>query len=95
MAIGAVLLLSSCVPGPNPAIGTGEEPAGFLLGLWHGIISPITFVISLFTNPNDFFGSASLYEVRNSGNWYDSGFYLGLTMLLGGGGFWVGSKRRR
>jgi hypothetical protein len=47
--LGAALLLSSCAAGANPSVGTGQEPAGFWLGLWHEIIFPVTFVISLFT----------------------------------------------
>lgn len=81
------LLLSSCAAGPNPAAGTGEDPAGFLLGLWQGIILPVTFVISLFTD------DVSIYEVVNNGNWYDFGFLLGVLISLGGGG--AGAGRRR
>jgi hypothetical protein len=76
----ALLLLSSCAPGPNPEAGLGPEPAGFWLGLWHGIILPVTFVISLFTD------SVSIYEVANNGNWYDFGFFLGVLISLGGSG---------
>jgi hypothetical protein len=89
VALGAALLLSSCAAGPNPATGSGEDPAGFLLGLWHGIILPITFVISLFTD------DVSVYEIANNGNWYDFGFFLGVMMSLGGGGAGARSKRRR
>jgi hypothetical protein len=78
--VGALLLLSSCSAGPNTAAETGEDPAGFWLGLWHGIIVLITFVISLF---ND---NVSMYEVNNNGNWYDFGFLLGLMASLGGAG---------
>lgn len=83
------LLLSSCAAGTNPSAGTGEDPAGFLLGLWHGIILPITFVISLFTD------DVSVYEVVNNGNWYDFGFVLGVMISLGGGGAGARSRRRR
>lgn len=80
--VGAALLLSACAAGPNPELGTavteGGEPAGFWLGAWHGFISPVTFVISLF---ND---NVSLYEVHNSGNWYDFGFVVGLGAISGG-----------
>jgi hypothetical protein len=86
--LGAVLLLSSCTAGTNPATGTGE-PAGFWLGLWHGLIVPITFVISLFTD------SVSPYEVANSGNWYDFGFFLGVAISLGGSGGGATRARRR
>lgn len=77
-----LLLATACAPGPNPEVGTaaqGGVVAGFWLGLWHGVIAPITFVVSLFTD------DVTLYEVHNSGNWYDAGFFLGFGVLLGGG----------
>ena len=85
--LGAVL--AACAPGANPEVGTapeGENVAGFWLGLWHGIIAPGTFIVSLFTD------NVNLYEVHNTGNWYDFGFVLGAGILFGGGGF--GAKRR-
>jgi hypothetical protein len=33
-----------------------------------------------------------VYEVHNSGNWYDFGFVFGAGILFGGGG--IGSKRK-
>ena len=89
LTVAAMLLLSSCAAGPNPSVGTGQEPAGFLLGLWHGLIVPVTFVISLFSE------EVSLYEVTNNGNWYDFGFVLGVMTALGGGGGASASGRRR
>jgi len=89
MTLVAMLLLSSCAPDANPVVGRGEDPAGFLMGLWHGIIFPVTFVISLFTD------DVSVYEAVNSGNWYDFGFILGVMISLGGGGAGAGTKRRR
>jgi hypothetical protein len=85
LAAGLVILalvLAACAAGPNPQVGVapdGGSVAGFWLGLWHGIISPITFIISLF---ND---KVSFYEVHNDGNWYDFGFVLGAGILFGGG----------
>jgi hypothetical protein len=84
--VGALLLLSSCAAGPNTAAGTGEDPAGFWLGLWHGIIVPVTFLISLFTD------DVSVYEVANNGNWYDFGFFIGVAIALGGAGGGAGSR---
>jgi hypothetical protein len=81
--LAAVLLLSACAAGPNPAIDTPDADgtlAGFWLGLWHGIILPITFIISLFTD------NVSIYETHNTGGWYDFGFVLGASIALGGGG---------
>ena len=78
------LLLASCAAGVNPEVGTapeGADVAGFWLGLWHGVIAPITFLISLFTD------NVNIYEVHNKGNWYDFGFVIGAGILFGGGFF--------
>lgn len=83
------LALAACAPGANPQggnPGAAGEVAGFWLGLWHGIIAPVTFFISLLRD------SVSIYEVHNSGNWYDFGFVLGAGILLGGGA--AGSRKR-
>lgn len=85
-----VLVLAACAPGINPVVKTAAsdgDVAGFIQGLWHGFIAPITFVISLFTE------TVNVYEVHNSGNWYDFGFVIGAGILFGGGAF--GSRRRR
>ena len=84
----AALVLAACAAGPNPEVGVADADgtlAGFWLGLWHGIIAPITFIISLFTD------DVSIYAVNNSGGWYDFGFVLGAGILFGGGLF--GSRR--
>jgi hypothetical protein len=71
------MLLASCTAGDSQF--TAESPAGFLWGLWHGVISVISLVIHLF---ND---NVVVYEVNNSGGWYDFGFLLGVIMVWGGG----------
>jgi hypothetical protein len=86
LVLMAVLVLTACAAGPNPAVDAGPDPAGFWLGLWHGFIAPVTFFISLFSD------SVNIYEVNNSGNWYDFGFVIGAGLLLSGGLF--GRKRR-
>ena len=83
-----VLVLAACAPGANPEVGVAPpdgDVAGFWEGLWQGFISPVTFIISLFSD------NVSLYEVHNSGNWYDFGFVLGAGILFGGG---FGGARR-
>jgi hypothetical protein len=57
----------------------GAEPAGFLAGLWHGLIAPITFIISIFS-PN-----VRIYETNNKGILYDFGFVIGISGSFGGG----------
>ena len=79
----AGLLLVSCAAGPNAlahSAGADGKIAGFWLGLWHGFICPVTFIISLFSDKVHF------YEVHNNGGWYNFGFVLGACMILGGGG---------
>ncbi len=82
--VALAVLMAACAAGPNPEVGTpvaeGGGVPGFWYGLWHGAIAPVTFVISLFID------TVNVYEVHNSGNWYDGGFMLGLTISLGGGG---------
>jgi len=56
---------------------SAAAPAGFWAGVWHGMISPITFVVSLF-NPR-----VRIYEVHNRGRLYDLGFIIGVTPTLG------------
>jgi len=87
----AVLLFTiSCAPGPNQLARTANskgEVAGFWLGLWHGLIAPVTFIVSLFSK------NVSLYEVHNSGGWYNFGFVLGAGLFLSGG--ILGRKRKK
>lgn len=78
--VAVVLVLSSlaaCAPGPDTLVSP-DAAAGFWLGLWHGMTVVVTFLVSLFTD------SVSMYEVKNSGGWYDFGYFLGLTISLGG-----------
>jgi hypothetical protein len=84
------LVLAGCAPGPNSVERTPNDEgrtAGFLLGLWHGLISPITFVVSVFTK------NVRFYEVHNNGTWYNFGFVLGAGLFLSGG--ILGRKKKR
>ncbi len=69
------------VAGPNSKYQQPDAaPAGFLAGLWHGLILPITFIVSLFSM------NVRIYETNNSGRWYDFGFLIGASSSLGGSG---------
>ena len=73
-----LFLLASCSAAGNTQF-TLDAPAGFFYGLWHGVISVISMVIHLF---ND---SVLIYEINNSGGWYDFGFLIGVISIWGGG----------
>jgi len=52
------------VAGPNSKYQQpGAAPDGFLAGLWHGLILPITFLVSLFNS------DVRISEKNNSGRW--------------------------
>lgn len=87
----ALLLLSGCAADANGAATDAANAAGFWPGLWHGLISPITFIVSLFSD------TVGIYQVRNSGGWYDFGFMLGVSIVFGGNGGrrYAGGRRRR
>ena len=72
-----IILLSSCTAGD--AQFTPESPAGFWYGLWHGIISVVSLIIHIFNN------NVFVYEINNTGGWYDFGFLLGVMCIWGGG----------
>lgn len=90
LVLGLAVLLTGCAAGPNTAETAGSAgAAGFWLGLWQGFISPVTFVVSLF---ND---RVNIYEVHNSGGWYNFGFMLGVSMVFSGSaGSGAGARRR-
>ncbi len=73
------LLLSSCADVTPIKECVKDEPYGFLSGLWHGVIAPVSFIGSLLSD------SIAMYAVNNNGGWYDFGFVLGAGILFGGG----------
>jgi uncharacterized membrane protein YdcZ (DUF606 family) len=74
----AALLLSGCAQ-TNQAQDTpgADGVAGFWAGLWQGLILPISFIISLFSD------TTGIYEIHNNGNWYNFGFILGTWFVFG------------
>jgi hypothetical protein len=82
--VATALLLAGCVATESP---TAINPAGpgFLLGMWHGFIFPVSFLLSLFTD------DIAVYSVPNNGTWYDFGFFVGVVFL----GVGARSSRRR
>lgn len=70
-----VVVLAGCLPGDGAS--SPDEPAGFFSGVWHGWIAPISLIVSLFNE------EIGIYEVENTGGWYDFGFYVA---IIGGFG---------
>jgi len=91
VALLVVNTLVGCAPGPNQFKGTANEHnvlAGFWLGVWHGFIAPLVFVISLFKS------NVSIYEVHNNGAWYNLGYLFGLCCFFGGSGNKAARRKR-
>ena len=72
-----MLTLTSCAAGD--AQFTQDNPAGFWYGLWHGIIAVISLIIHIFNE------NVAVYEINNTGGWYDFGFLLGIICVWSGG----------
>lgn len=72
----AVLSLTGCVPGDG--VNNMNHPAGFFWGIWHGWIAPISLIIGIFKH------TIRIYEIYNSGWWYDLGFYIAVISGFGG-----------
>lgn len=80
-----LVVLSGCAPGDGT--NNADRPAGFFSGVWHGWIAPISLFVSIF-NPK-----INIYEVNNSGFWYDLGYYM--AIISGFGGLALGRKKAR
>ena len=76
----AALPLAACAATEAPTAVAAGAP-GFLLGLWHGFIFPVAWIVSLFVP------KVAVYAVPNNGGWYDFGYFLGIVV------FGVGAKR--
>ncbi len=50
----------------------------FWWGLVHGVMIMPTFFWSLFV------GDVTIYQAPNAGNWYNVGYFIGISMVLGG-----------
>jgi hypothetical protein len=78
-ALAALLLLAGCAT--QSAAAVAPQAPGFLLGLWHGFIFPVAWLLSLFMP------DVSVYAVPNNGGWYDFGYFLGIAV------FGVGARK--
>jgi hypothetical protein len=92
MALTGLLAVAALVGGcaAGTASFSAGQPAGFWAGLWHGAISVVTLIIHIFNS------SVRVYEINNTGGWYDLGFLLGAICVWGGGSTagCLGARRR-
>jgi hypothetical protein len=83
-----IVLLSGCADAIQYQYAVDIKPVGFWYGLWHGMIAPVSFIISLFDS------KVAIYAVYNNGGWYNFGYLLGLSISLGGSGSAAHKKTR-
>jgi hypothetical protein len=77
-------------PGANPLLNQPDAQGRIAragAGLWHGIIAPVTLVISFFNS------DVRMYEVHNVGSEYDLGFLLGSAMIIALLGLFIRMRR--
>ena len=80
------LCLSGCLAGVTEY--EPDSPPGFLTGVWHGWIAPLSLVMQLLGVEG-----VRMYETANGGVLYDLGFYM--AVIAGFGGLALIRRRRR
>ena len=78
--VAALLSLTACAATQQSDAVAPAAP-GFWLGLWHGFIFPVAWLVSLFAP------KVAVYAVPNNGGWYDFGYFLGIVV------FGVGARK--
>lgn len=73
-ALAPAVLLAACAARQAGDAVAASAP-GFWLGLWHGFIFPVAWIVSLFVN------DVAIYAVPNNGGWYDFGYFVGIVFL--------------
>jgi hypothetical protein len=73
--LALLLMLAGCARQTAGTVSQAPDVPGFWLGVWHGFIFPVAWVISLF-DP-----AVAVYAVPNNGGWYDFGYFVGIVFL--------------
>jgi hypothetical protein len=76
LALSLVVVAAGCFPSGDSHLL--REPAGFLMGIWHGWIAPISLIVGIFDR------DVRIYESNNTGWWYDFGYYMAIIAGFGG-----------
>ena len=77
-------------PGANPMINQPDAQGRIAragAGLWHGLISPATLIVSFFNS------DVRMYEVHNAGSEYDVGFMVGVALIFAVLGLFIRMRR--
>lgn len=91
-----VLGTAACTAGSSDAQQAAQsgDASVLLLGFWHGLVAPLTLLVSLI---NEFASGALPWSARmyqeGAGVLYDIGFFVGI--IAGPSILWTGSLRRR
>lgn len=83
VALAGSILLAACATQTPATVQQAADTPGFLLGVWHGFIFPVAWILSLFMP------DVAIYAVPNSGGWYDFGYFIGIVFIG------VGARRTR
>lgn len=76
VAIACICLLATgCASQMGFEQAATAETVGFWHGLWHGMIAPFSWLVSLFNK------DVAIYAIYNNGGWYDFGFIMGIGAL--------------
>lgn len=80
--VAVVFCLAACVAGSAESAhaADGGLLANFALGVWHGVIGPITLLVEIVNAllPHVLPWKAHLYETKAASAAYDVGFVIGL-----------------
>ena len=85
LAALALALAACAATQTDAAVAATATTPGFWLGVWHGFIFPVAFVVSLFVP------DVAVYAVPNNGGWYDFGYFVGIVFI----GVGARSSKRR
>jgi len=83
------LLCSGCADHATFNSAATIQPVGFWYGLWHGMILPFSWLVSLFSD------STAIYAIYNNGGWYDFGFAIGVGALSSSSGTATVRRKKR
>jgi hypothetical protein len=83
LVIVALLSLGACVAGSGEATHMAMKGglAQFILGLWHGLIAPLTMILEVLDHldPGLLPWKVHIYQAAAQGIFYDLGFYIGIA----------------